>query len=238
VPRAILADAQGVATFYYYGIDCVHQLCSGDLALALDVVKRIFADGGVSAEKQTRIADKVQHKTISQFSHQEVTKLRYILPHGDKIFDIVANLGRLARTFAVGKRSTRRDNAKGMPDEPSCRTHLDVRYAALQGLQGRSSDLYALYGILKSRAILFPLETSRSRIEGQTERLQLRRVYLPAFKSPLKRDTPIKVDTSDELVSLLQDPRTFVERELGKAALTADDMKSATSGTNLSLFGE
>jgi len=40
--KAIREEMAGGERFYYHGVDCVHQLCSGDLALALSVVKRLF----------------------------------------------------------------------------------------------------------------------------------------------------------------------------------------------------
>jgi hypothetical protein len=222
--KAIAAEKEkGGVPFYYHGIDCIHHLCSGDLALALDVVKRIFSDARVTADKKQVIPAALQNKTITQFAHEEVVKLRYIVPDGEAIFDIVTNLGYLARTCVVFKKSQRRDK----PDEPSCKTHLDIRHAAIEELQTRNPHLAGLYSLLKSRAILFPLDTSRSRISGQTERLQLRRAYLPAFKAPLKRDVPVKADTADELISLLQSPRNFVEAELRRGSLTVEQLQLA-----------
>ena len=71
------------------------------------------------------------------------------------------------------------------------------------------------------------LDTSRSRLQGATERLQMRRIFFPSFIAPLKRDAPIKVDTLDALVSLLENPHTFADREIQKAGLELQQLNLA-----------
>jgi hypothetical protein len=199
--------------FYYHGIDCIHWLCSGDVALAMDLTHRIFDGGDVRRDRCSQVPPDIQHKVIQRFAHDEVRRIKYIVPDGERMFDIVCYLGLLARTFVMHKRSKREDR----PGDPVCKTHIDIRVPALSELQASDSQLSRVYQMLVSRAILFSLETSRSRLKHSTERLQLRRIYLPAFKAPLKRDVPIKVDIVDDLKSLLSAPKVFCERELSKA---------------------
>jgi hypothetical protein len=129
--------------------------------------------------------------------------------------DVVCYLGGLARAILMNKRSKRKESGKR--GAPTCMTHLDVRVPVIDELEQTEPKLAQRYDLLTSRAILFSLETSRSRIQGAVERLQMRRIYFPAFKAPLKRDVPIKIDTLDELKSLLSNPHTFAERELKRA---------------------
>ncbi len=209
--------------FYYHGINCIHWLCSGDLALALDLVRQIFTKARISPTSTAPVAEHMQHQVIQKFSHDEVDRIRYIVPHGEKMLDIVYYLGVIARAFVIGKRSERKDK-KG---NPVCKNHLDIRPPAIEGLDHSDGGLKEIYNLLTSRAILFSILTSRSRIEGTTERLQIRRIYLPAFKAPLQRDVPIKIDSVEDLKSLLQNPRTFAERELRKARLALPLLDSA-----------
>ena len=165
----------------------------------------------------------VQHKIIQQFSHDEVRRIKYIVPDGDRMHEIICYLGAVARAFVKNKRSGRKDKSA----EPMCKTHLDVRLPAIRELKNSQTSLWNLYDLLTSRAILMSLETSRSRISQATERLQLKRIYLPSFKAPLKRDVPIKIDSADDLKSLLSSPRTFAERELKKSDIKPDQLSLA-----------
>ena len=218
--RALVEDG---GKFSYHGVDCIHSLCSGDLALALDLVRRIFEDHGVTRHTTSAVSPSGQHKTIQQFAHQEVRRIRTIPLYGDTMHDIVCYLGALSRAVLVNKKSKRTDR----PDDPMCKTHIDIRSLVLSSLKDDYPDLSDLFDVLTSRAILFSLMDSRSRISGSTERLQLRRIYLPAFKAPLKRDVPIKIDAVEDLKSLLSNPRTFAERELSKSGLDFEQLTLA-----------
>jgi hypothetical protein len=209
--------------FYYHGIETVHWLCSGDVALALDLIRRIFERGSVNKSTKGPVSKQDQDSAIQQFSHDEIRRIKYIVPYGDKMYDIVCYLGSLARAFVMAKKSRRKDKY----GDPVCKTHIDIRTLALREFEEESSKLVGLYGLLTSRAILLSLETSRSRLSGATERLQMKRIYFPAFKAPLKRDTAIKLDSADEIKSLLSNPRTFAERELEKSSIDKKQLRLA-----------
>lgn len=217
-----IAEEDGSNPFYYHGVECVHLLCSGDVALALDLIKRIFDDHKVTSSKPKPVPPHRQHETIQRFAHDEVRRIRSIVPDGEELYDIVVYLGVIARAAVMYKRSKRKD--KNKTDKPSCLNHLDVRVPAISQLD---PTLTRRYDLLTSRAILMPLETSRSRLHGAVERLQMRRIYFAAFKAPLKRDAPIKVDTVDELISLLTNPHTFAQRESKKAGLDIRQLELA-----------
>lgn len=228
--RAIAeAEIAGKPTFYYAGLETVHLLCSGDVALALDLVRNVFEKNHVGVETLSMISAPAQHRVIQEFAHREIHRIRYIVPFGPQMHDIIAYLGSLSRAFLINKRSMRQDKA----DEPMCKTHLDIRIPAIRALETDHPEPYKVYKVLTSRALMFSLETSRSRISGATERLQMRRIYFPAFKAAMKRDVPIKVDTVDELLSLLTDPKSFAERELQRSNIPGEQLSLALEYSNL-----
>ena len=171
VAKAI-SDEKNGEIFYYYGIEIIHQLCSGDVALALDLIKRIFDSHKVNKNHNKQIPPNVQHSIIQHFSSEEIRRIRNIVPFGEKMYDIVCYLGAFARTVVINKKSQRKDKC----GEPICMSHLDIRNIAITDLEKSGSDLIKTYEFLKARAILFSLDTSRSRIHGTTERLQIRRI--------------------------------------------------------------
>lgn len=209
--------------FYYHGIDCIHWLCSGDIALALDLIKKIFLKNEIIKTSKNVIHANKQHEVIQQFSHNEIRRIKYLVPHGEELYDIVCYLGYIARAFVRGKKSRRKDK-KG---EPMCKTHVDIRMPIIQELNEFNKEQKKIFNLLTSRAILISLETSRSRITGTIERLQLRRIFFPSFKAPLKRDVPIKIDNLDDLNSLLSNPKTFAERELKKSDVDPNQLMLA-----------
>ena len=217
--------------FYYYGLDCIHQLCTGDIALALDVIKKIFDSNNVKSTTVNKVSPQGQHKAIQQFSHEEVRRIKHIVPYGIEMHEIICYLGALSRAVVKKKRSQRKDKL----GKPVCMTHLDVRIPIIQKLKEKDSKSCAIYDLLKSRSILSSLETSRSRISGRTEKLQIRRIYFPAFKGPLKRDYPIKIDQMDDLFSLLTNPKTFVERALKNADVGVDQLGIAFEESKIKL---
>lgn len=223
IQDALATEDAKATPFYYHGMECIHYLCSGDVALALNVIRKIFDAGNVSSDTREKVPEKKQHETIQQYAHDEIRRVKNIVPNGEKMHDIVCWLGLIARVFVRNKKSARKDK----PDEPVCKTHIDIRLPVLTELEDEEPELALLYSLLTSRSILVSLQTSRSRIVGATERLQLRRIYLPAFKAPFKRDVPIKIDTLDELKSLLSDPKRFAERELKKSSIGVEQLKIA-----------
>lgn len=219
-----LAGESNDKPFYYHGIETIHWLCSGDVALALELIRRIFERGSVNRLTKGPVSRQDQNAAIQQFSHDEIRRIKYIAIHGDKMYDIVCYLGSLARAFVMSKTSKRKDKL----GDPVCKTHLDIRTLALREFfEEEKSKLAEVYGLLTSRAILLSLETSRSRLSGATERLQMKRIYFPAFKAPLKRDTAIKLDSADDIRSLLSNPRTFAERELKKSSIDKKQLRLA-----------
>jgi len=223
MPMAIVNEKVNDRPFYYHGIDCIHWLCSGDIALALDLIRRIFDTNKVDKNFTKSVSPSAQHKIIQQFSHDEIRRIRYIVPFGSEMYNIICYLGYISRVFVLNKKSERKDK-KG---SPICVTHLDIRMQALQELEKSDNNLSNLYHLITSRAILFSLETSRSRLSGSTERLQMRRIYFPAFKAPIKRDVPLKIDDADNLKSLLSNPQTFAERQLKKSGIEEDQLRQA-----------
>jgi serine/threonine protein kinase len=221
--KEILEQKENGKPFYYCGLQCIHQLCSGDVALALDLVKRIFDDGNITKKTNTMVPVDVQHKAIQRFSHNEVRRIRHLVPFGEEMYNIICHLGAISRAFVLNKKSQREDR-KG---DPSCRNHLDVRNEAVEALKQENDELLKQYESLKSRSILISLDTSRSRISGSTERLQMKRIYYPSFIAPIKRDAPIKIDDKEDLKSLLTNTRTFAERELDKSSIPRNQLELA-----------
>jgi hypothetical protein len=57
--------------FYYHGLDTISDLCSGDFAMGLDLVRRIFERADVAWQSPRLISPHVQDSAIRRFASQE-----------------------------------------------------------------------------------------------------------------------------------------------------------------------
>ena len=196
--------------FYYHGIDTVADICSGDLAMALDLVKQIcYSVGSLKqlSELKTPISARKQHDVIHKYSDREHTYLRYYPLFGKEMSDVANALCWLAHEAAVQAES-KKDGIR----EPMIKTTVDIVRDVLDAVP---PDKQQLLREMQKRGILFSLDTSRSRIENQgTERFQVRRILLVKYVAPLGRRDAIKIDTEQRLIHLLTEPMEFAKNEL------------------------
>lgn len=208
--RAIRESSSGVGAgqFYYHGIDTIADVCSGDLATALDLVKQIYWN--VTHPVKGKIPEKVQNDCIKKYADREHSYIRYHAPFGKEISEVMENLCWLAHQCAV-KNESEKDGRK----DPMVKTHMDIKNLVFEQMP---DELNRMFEQMVKRGYLFSLDTSRSRLgkEG-TLRFQIRRILLAKYPSPLGRRDPIKIDHSQQLIFLLNEPREFAIGELGQA---------------------
>lgn len=190
--------------FHYHGVDTIAHVCSGDLSMALDLVKRIHHRH--RGDERLPIAKRVQHEVIQQFAAEEHRHLRFYLPHGQRMEDIIDRLCWLAQESAA-KCTEIKEAGRRIP---IIRTSLDIK----TGLRV-AGDLEEILRELIKRGAFFSLDTSRTRRDNVgTLRYQIRRILLARYLCPLARRTAIKIDNDQKLVWLLNDPEDFTRRQL------------------------
>lgn len=193
--------------FYYHGVDTIADICSGDLAMALDLVKQIFVSVKDVKSLSSPVAPSLQHKIIHEYSDREHMYIRYYSFMGKQMSKIVDALCWLAHEAAV-KCNSEKDGKV----EPMIKTHLDI---SLQAVENLPAQWQPLLQEMQKKGVLFSLDTSKSRVANRgTERYQMRRILLVKHIAPLARRDPIKLDNDQSLVFLLSDPREFVNEEL------------------------
>ncbi len=207
----------------YFGLEAIHGLCSGDVALVLNLVRELFTSNAVTTSQTDMIPAEKQHRIIRNYSHEEVHQLKYIPRYGPQIHDIIVYFGAFARVIHKLKSGKQQDRKK----DDVYMTHIDIDTQAITKLKDDCQELYELYDLLRSRAILFSLETSFTRYKRQSDRLQIRRIYLPTFFAPLQRKTPVKIDSVERLELFLREPREFFMTELETASLARDQLSLA-----------
>lgn len=207
--QAIRKSYKEKKPFYYHGLDTISDVCSGDLAMALELVRNVFQQAKVTPSTTAVIAPRIQDEAIRGFSERQLELIRFSVPHGSVMAEIADRLAYLAHCSALYQ-----DEKKNGMYVPVVKTHLDITIKAMRELPEMLKPL--LYA-LEYRAIIFPLTGSRSRQEHEgTERFQIKRILLPRLLAPLGRRTPIKIDTAHKLRHLLENPKEFVDSECKK----------------------
>ncbi len=185
----------------YHGIECIADLCSGDVATLLLVFRRIFERGKVARETTKVIPPSVQHKAIGQASGEQVEMLRDHFPCGPEMHSLVVEFGTLAADVLRKGKLMPIEGSEVPPAMP--RIEVDDTGQASEQL---SDATRALYNELLRRAVFIEMDPSRSRHNHlQTLRWQLRRIYLPNFGAALTKNVALKLVPS-EFKFLLEDP--------------------------------
>lgn len=204
--RKIRKAIKEKSLFYYYGLDTISDVCSGDVAMALELVRNIFRRSDTNKDSVDEISKALQDEVIREFSSGQLEFVRFTVPFGVEMAAIADRLSYLSHYSAVNL-----EDIKDGIYEPSVKTHLDISLKAINELSDEYKDLFYA---LEYRAIIFPLSDSRSRKghEG-TERFQIKRILLPRMQAPLARRTPIRIDDKYRLEFLLKNPEEFVKSE-------------------------
>ncbi len=75
--REIREAVENNRKFHYHGLDTISDLCSGDFAMGIDLVRRIFEQGRVNWQKPEPIPQNVQDTAIRAYTDQEFEYIRF-----------------------------------------------------------------------------------------------------------------------------------------------------------------
>jgi serine/threonine protein kinase len=210
--KAIKEAVTSKKKFYYHGLDTISDLCSGDFAMGLDLVRKIFENGNINWKSPTEVKPKDQDVSIHEYASREFEYIRYRSEKGLLKYEIVERLCWLAHKCVLDK--IRRKDGELVP---LVKNHLDITETALRDLQKYSNDHYILLEEMIRKGILFPLQTSKSReLHRGTKRYMVRRILLARYDAPLGRDVAIRIDDLERLRTLLTDPMQFVNTEFAR----------------------
>ena len=186
---ALAKKKEGRSNDQYHGLECIADLCSGDVSTLLLVYRKIFDRGGVRRETTTRISPADQHEAIVSASRELFEAIKYHFPCGREMYAIVNSFGNLVRNILQFGRWQK----KGPTFTPSQapRIELDQRDGA--AADSLNAEQQTLAQELVRRAIFIEMESGLSRHQNKTTlRWHLRRVYLPSFGAALAKNNAVK----------------------------------------------
>ena len=210
--RALAERQEGRTHDQYHGLECIADLCSGDVSTLLLVYRRIFERGAITCDTSTRVLKRIQHEAIVSVSRELFEAVKHLFPAGPAMYGIVAAFGVLVRNILQHGKWQK----KGTTTVPSqCpRIELDQRHGS--AIETLSAEQRALSRELVRRAIFIEMESGLSRHAHLTTlRWHLRRVYLPSFNAALAKNDAVK-QSVDWLKYLLTNPRDACQMVWGR----------------------
>jgi len=196
---------------YYHGLQCIADLCSGDIATALDIVRHIFQKANVNPATIASILPKQQHNAIQDFSKDLYSRIRDFTPYGKEMQQLVHAFGWTSRILLCEHEGVHSRSNGGVDPYELIRIEIDED-PNLPDLPDTHKQI--IQEILR-RAIFIELPKGRSRRRVFTRRLQLRRAYCPAFKMSLTHSEPLHL-TREHFRFLLDSPRDMCKRYLAQ----------------------
>jgi serine/threonine protein kinase len=186
----------------YHGMECIADLCSGDVATLLLVYRRIFEEARVREFSTDQIPPAVQHQAIRQVSSEQVEMLKDHFPCGPEMRALVTAFGTLVGNILRDGKEINQGPSYSVP--PQCpRIEVDDTTEVGEEVVGTTRRLYEE---LVRRAVFIEMDPGRSRRgHVQTLRWQIRRVYLPTFGAALSKNSAVKLRPA-EFKLLLEDP--------------------------------
>ena len=207
-------------TVRYSGWKTIVDLCSGDIANILRLIRNVFSLSTLKGVAKFPISDEIQDQSIRETSGEFFEKFKAIPGTGPQIVRIVQAFGEVANYYLRTRRSK---NVKTNPPYQAFRIELleapklEENQPYKELVKG-SLDMnpQKLFNDLVKYGVFIRDVKGKSQRGSVVPRLYLRRLLIPTFLlTPSKRDH-IRVDAK-EFKMLLAEPEKFKTHMIGKS---------------------
>jgi tRNA A-37 threonylcarbamoyl transferase component Bud32 len=210
--KALAVVKKGGCDDAYHGLECIAQLCSGDVSSLLLVFSTIFEAAKVKENTESEVTKALQGKAIREASRRKLEAIKPSFPHGGQMYAIVDAFGNLVRNILQHGQQIK----KGNQYVPSQCPRIEIDQGAGAVSESLSEDQRKLALELIRRAAFIEMEPGLSRHGNVTTlRWNLRRIYLPAFGAALTKNDAVKQDP-DWFKFFLVSPKKACDQILSK----------------------
>jgi energy-coupling factor transporter ATP-binding protein EcfA2/tRNA A-37 threonylcarbamoyl transferase component Bud32 len=201
----------------YHGLECIADLCSGDISALLQIYSAIFDAGKVTDQTTAAIKRSIQHDSIVAVSRRFLEHTQYHCPFGREMHEILICFGNI-----VNRHLHLIEIRDGERTEPSECPRIEVDQDASGPSEHLSDREVELASELLRRAIFIELDPGRSMHKNvQTVRWQVRRIFLPAFGAALTKNDSVKLKPS-QFKHMLERPGEALELYWAKKRKKSD----------------
>jgi hypothetical protein len=210
----MLHDKETRPSAKYHGINCLLELCSGDVSEMIRMVGEIFREAGIAAETQPRLIDAAtQDKAIRNASREFLSRIRNIRQDGQQLFDVVDNFGKLSQRMLyerqlVGQGKDSRGRARKDP--------YDLLTIYVDELTKARPLARRVWERLQRASIFFDIRIAPSQRAVIADRVTLRRIYCPAFATTLTSSEHIQL-TRGQFERFMEKPDEFCKEYFRKS---------------------
>ena len=208
----------------YAAAETIAAMCSGDIHYIIRLVSRMVEDfGGLDAlvqpESKPRIPPREQHRSIRAAAGSFMESVRTLPKYGQKLADIVAAFGNVARSYLQHKSSS---NKKGNPP------HQASRIEPYEPLR-ISDEANCILEELLRYSILIEDPRGKSRRGKLVPRFYLRRYLVPHFGLTFSRRDSLQLENAD-IETLLLHPQKFENKWRLKSKKDASRLRRMRPG--------
>jgi hypothetical protein len=187
--RALVSRSGGRGRAEYHGLECISDLCSGDIATLLYLYSEIFEAGGVTRASRQRVSPHIQHRSIRKISQSQLEAIRPSFPFGSDMYATANEFGKLVRKIL----DQGRWHKKGSGSVPAQCPRIEIDQDASGAFEVLTDQEKSLALELIRRAVFIDMGLGSSRHENATTmRWHFRRIYLPAFTAALAKNDAVK----------------------------------------------
>ena len=192
--------------FYYHGVECLMDLCTGDYSEMIRMVGKIFEEAGIKGgETVAKIDNHIQDRVIKRVSREHLDRIRYIRPDGDRLFEIIKSFGQLSKDLLyekepVGQGKNREGKQRKDP--------YDLLTIYVDDLQAAFRSYRDIWKLLQKASIFVDIGVAPSQRCVIADRVTLRRIYSPAFKTTLTSSEHLQL-TKKQFEGFIDKPGEF-----------------------------
>lgn len=216
---------------FYFGLDHLARLWSGDTATILQVVMEMFIAGGVTKEATEQIPHLKQHEAITTVSKALRERITGHHPYGHEMANILTHFGSAVSEILVN--GTPQNNG-----DPRRLIQIEMTKEKpghiIELLADINTDASAMARELLRRSVFIELHDSRGKegVGTQTVRWRIRKIFLPSFGAALERESYYDIKKIEGFISLLTEPKKFSDHMVAtyKHAPTEDLFAESTDG--------
>jgi len=173
----------------YYGIETISELSAGDIAVLLEIFRKIFEKGKVNRNTQSTVPSHLQHEAIVSVSRAMYTQIKDFFPYGEEMYSIVTSFGKLMRDILHKGKPHKGGERYVVPSAPRIEVDEDPSQSYIEmGVKQKE-----IMEELIKRSIFIELEPSGARRTLKPSlRWHIRPIFCPTFEAAPTKNIAIK----------------------------------------------
>ncbi|MFH1495073.1 MAG: hypothetical protein ABIG70_09790 [Pseudomonadota bacterium] len=193
---------------FYYGLDHLSRLWSGDIATILQMVRDIFIRANVQCDVMSAIPKNIQHQSIVQVSKAFRERVAGYYPLGERMAQILNAFGNMSREILIKGSETKSGQPRRLIRIEMTK---EKSLPLLTLIRSQNPEAEQLAKELLRRGVFIEYSDSRGKegVGTETARWQLRKIYLPSFGTALIRNSYIDIKTTNDFLDILVNPEKF-----------------------------